>query len=66
MTGLRWTYSDLIHYYKQTGISHLNPLIEQLLLACPCSSVFTVGGHFRRITDLAKHSGKGGSQGRRE
>ncbi|KAK2599066.1 hypothetical protein QQS21_005472 [Conoideocrella luteorostrata] len=45
MTGLRWTYSDLMSYFGRTGKDHVNPIIEQLLRACPSSSVFGLGGH---------------------
>lgn len=45
MTGLCWTYDALVAYYEHCGKRELNPLIEQLLLACPSSSVFAIGGH---------------------
>ncbi|KAG6034293.1 hypothetical protein E4U41_006596 [Claviceps citrina] len=45
MTGFNWTYSHLLSFYKSRGITELNPIIEQLLLACPSASVFGIGGH---------------------
>lgn len=43
MAGLCWTYQDLIKYFD--GASDLNPIIKPLLMACPGSSVFGIGGH---------------------
>ena len=48
MCGLRWTYSDLLDWYARGGRTEtgpVNPLIEQLLLACPSSTIFAIGGH---------------------
>lgn len=47
MAGLCWTYEDLAKYFELSlrSAGDLNPLIEQLLIACPGSSVFGIGGH---------------------
>lgn len=47
MVGLCWTYEDFAKYFEASlnPASDLNPLIKQLLIACPGSSVFGVGGH---------------------
>ncbi|QPH09532.1 hypothetical protein C2857_000361 [Epichloe festucae Fl1] len=45
MTDLCETYNALESYFESRGIRELNPIIKQLLLACPSSCVFAIGGH---------------------
>ncbi|KJZ70618.1 hypothetical protein HIM_10006 [Hirsutella minnesotensis 3608] len=47
MVGLRWTYDELVKYFDRSPVPFrdLNPIIKQLLMTCPGSSVFGIGGH---------------------
>ncbi|KAH8729316.1 putative Rho-associated protein kinase [Ilyonectria robusta] len=47
MSGLGWTFEQLAQYFDQSSFPHgeLNPIIKQLLVTCPGSSVFGIGGH---------------------
>ncbi|KND86288.1 hypothetical protein TOPH_09071 [Tolypocladium ophioglossoides CBS 100239] len=47
MAGMGWTFEELVHYFDQSppAPGDLNPIIKQLLMTCPSSSVFGIGGH---------------------
>jgi serine/threonine protein kinase len=47
MAGLRWSYEQLVQYFDQSPYKpgDLNPLIKQMLMTCPGSSIFSIGGH---------------------
>ncbi|TQV94719.1 Rho-associated protein kinase [Cordyceps javanica] len=47
MAGLNWTFEQLAAYFSHSPRprSDLNPIIKQLLSACPNASVFGIGGH---------------------
>lgn len=50
MTDLRWTYDELVKYWKvidqsPSSAGTLNPLVQELLRACPGSFIFGISGH---------------------
>lgn len=46
MTGLCMNYDDLTrHFGNWFETTDFNPIIERLLLTCPSSTVFAIGGH---------------------
>lgn len=47
MSGLCWTYDQLVNYLGQLADApgNVNPIIRQLLTICPGSCVWGLGGH---------------------
>jgi hypothetical protein len=49
MSGLRWTYDQLVQYLGQrsdnAAARGINPVIRQLLAICPGSYIWGLGGH---------------------
>jgi serine/threonine protein kinase len=46
MTGLRWSYKELVQYLHKSAfpVNDLNPIIERILMVHPGSSVLGIGG----------------------